>query len=49
MVRRFLQVIVGASLLIGAVSIEAHSGRTDKSGCHKQKSTGTYHCHKKKR
>ena len=26
------------------VSIE-HSGRTDKDGCHKERKTGTRHCH----
>ncbi|WP_407926494.1 YHYH domain-containing protein [Entomomonas asaccharolytica] len=23
----------------------AHSGRTDKNGCHRDKSTNTRHCH----
>lgn len=26
----------------------AHSGGTDSNGCHKDHSTGEYHCHKKK-
>lgn len=23
----------------------AHSGRTDKNGCHHDRKAGTYHCH----
>lgn len=23
----------------------SHGGRTDKSGCHNETRTGTYHCH----
>ncbi len=26
----------------------AHPGRTDKNGCHTNRKTGVYHCHKKK-
>ncbi|MCK5898817.1 MAG: YHYH domain-containing protein [Methylococcales bacterium] len=33
-------------LLIFASSVTyAHSGRTNKKGCHKEKSTQTRHCH----
>lgn len=35
--------------LISLVSLplvtHAHSGRTDKNGCHTEKATGNYHCH----
>ena len=33
-----------------AVSITsyAHSGRTDSNGCHTNRKTGEYHCHRKK-
>ena len=27
----------------------AHSGGTDKCGCHYNKKTGKYHCHKRKK
>lgn len=27
---------------------EAHSGRTDKCGCHHNRKTGEYHCHNRK-
>lgn len=36
-------VLAVVSLLASAV--QAHSGRTDSSGCHTQTSTGTRHCH----
>ena len=26
-------------------SLYAHSGRTDKTGCHNETKTGTRHCH----
>lgn len=36
-------------LLLVAVFISstvlAHSGRTDKDGCHNEKKTGGHHCH----
>ena len=47
--RKMLVVAASMAMLVTAVAAEAHKGRTDKSGCHKQRSTGTYHCHKKKR
>lgn len=28
-----------------AVSLYAHSGGTDKNGCHHDTKTGGYHCH----
>lgn len=31
--------------LIVAGAAMAHSGGTDKYGCHKDHSTGIYHCH----
>ena len=36
-------VFIGSSL-----SVFAHSGGTDKYGCHHKTADGTYHCHKKK-
>lgn len=32
-------------LTISANLAYAHSGRTDKYGCHHNRKTGTYHCH----
>jgi hypothetical protein len=29
-------------------NLEAHSGRTNSEGCHNEKKTGGYHCHKTK-
>lgn len=37
------------SLLILVIAFSlgnAHSGRTDSSGCHYDRKTGVYHCHK---
>lgn len=31
---------------IFSISLCAHSGRTNSSGCHKNRKTGGYHCHK---
>lgn len=38
-----LAIIIGG-LLASNFSV-AHSGRTDKNGCHRDKKTGTRHCH----
>lgn len=32
-------------VLMFSVSVFAHSGGTDKYGCHHDKKTGLYHCH----
>lgn len=37
--------IAVALLAIAAGVAFAHSGGTDKMGCHKDHSTGIYHCH----
>lgn len=37
------------SLLLFVIAFSlgsAHSGRTDSSGCHYDRKTGVYHCHK---
>ena len=35
-------------LLSFAIGANAHSGRTDASGCHNDKKNGGYHCHNPK-
>lgn len=35
--------------LINAQSQFAHSGGTDKCGCHRNSKTGDYHCHTRKK
>lgn len=45
--RKTLIIASSGAILITAVAAEAHKGRTDKNGCHVQKSSGKYHCHKK--
>ena len=42
-----LMLAVSAAVLAYGASAEAHKGRTDKNGCHTQKLSGKYHCHKK--
>jgi hypothetical protein len=39
--------IVAFAVIIGlsAVAAMAHSGGTDKYGCHHDRKAGTYHCH----
>lgn len=33
------------SLFLVSVDSFAHSGRTDKEGCHNDRKKGEYHCH----
>jgi len=37
--------LLAVLLAIGSSWAYAHSGRTDKNGCHHDHQTGTYHCH----
>lgn len=37
--------IVLLGLVIVNITVEAHSGRTDKAGCHTDTKTGIRHCH----
>lgn len=40
--------IITCVLILFAISFavaEAHSGRTDKNGCHMDRKTGKRHCH----
>ena len=32
-------------IIIYTVPANAHGGRTDSSGCHRERSSGTRHCH----
>lgn len=45
--RRLLIFALVAALTAPAVTL-AHSGRTNAEGCHNNRKTGDYHCHKKK-
>ncbi len=40
-----LHVVVAVMIAVMSTYVIAHSGGTDKSGCHKDRSTGTRHCH----
>lgn len=37
--------LLGFLSLLSAAQLEAHSGRTDASGCHHDRQNGGYHCH----
>lgn len=37
--------LLGSLFLLSAAQVEAHSGRTDASGCHHDRQNGGYHCH----
>jgi hypothetical protein len=43
--RGIVGVLVGTTLLMADSVASAHSGGTDKFGCHVDSSTGTRHCH----
>lgn len=43
-----MKILIIFSLLITSLNVLSHSGRTDSSGCHHNRKTGGYHCHKSK-
>ena len=44
--RKILGFILLVSFILISVSeVFAHSGRTDRRGCHYDRRTGVYHCH----
>lgn len=43
--KRFAAAILIAMFALTSAVAYAHSGRTDKDGCHKDSKTGTRHCH----
>nr|DAI39258.1 MAG TPA: hypothetical protein [Caudoviricetes sp.] len=47
MVNRKVAFILLATFLLSTVNF-AHKGRTNSKGCHTNRKTGKYHCHKKK-
>ena len=47
MVSRKIVFILLTTFLLSTVSF-AHRGRTNSKGCHTNRKTGEYHCHKKK-
>lgn len=42
---KLLTAIVSVALLAVPVAVAAHSGGTDKNGCHTNRKTGDRHCH----
>lgn len=38
-------ILLTLALLMAVSTANAHSGRTDKNGCHNDTKTGTRHCH----
>ncbi|MGP1716449.1 MAG: YHYH domain-containing protein [Methylophilus sp.] len=37
--------VVAVCIIVSSSLANAHSGGTDKNGCHHDRQTGTYHCH----
>ena len=42
---KFTAVLASLAVLALVGSAQAHSGRTNASGCHNNRQTGDYHCH----
>lgn len=42
---RYLTALLVIMMATASFSVMAHSGRTDKNGCHVEKKTGIRHCH----
>ncbi|RYX89384.1 MAG: YHYH domain-containing protein [Comamonadaceae bacterium] len=40
-----MKTILGVALFLAVSLAFAHSGGTDKNGCHHNRKTGDYHCH----
>ncbi len=40
-----MKFFIAAILTLSSAFAFAHSGGTDKNGCHTDHKTGTYHCH----
>lgn len=40
-----MKTLIALALALGSAMAMAHSGGTDKNGCHTDHKTGTYHCH----
>ncbi|RYD87946.1 MAG: YHYH domain-containing protein [Sphingobacteriales bacterium] len=38
-------IAAGLVALFACAGVLAHSGGTDKNGCHHDRSNGSYHCH----
>lgn len=43
--RKLASSLLAAALALGAISAYAHSGGTDRNGCHRDSRTGLIHCH----
>lgn len=39
------KIILAIALIASVSTAFAHSGRTNKDGCHNDRKNGTYHCH----
>lgn len=40
-----MKTILAIAIILAASFAQAHSGGTDKNGCHNDRKTGGYHCH----
>jgi len=43
--KKIAAIIISGIILATSVSAFAHSGGTDKNGCHNDRKAGTRHCH----
>lgn len=43
--KKIAVIIISGIILASSATAFAHSGGTDRYGCHKDNSTGTRHCH----
>lgn len=46
--KKFIALFSVVLLLFSTIAVsvaDAHSGRTNKDGCHTNRKTGNYHCH----
>ncbi len=42
---KYLSILGLLFVVLVSVNVAAHSGGTNKEGCHKNHKTGDYHCH----
>ncbi|AOG22716.1 YHYH domain-containing protein [Acidovorax sp. RAC01] len=40
-----MKTIIAIAIILAAGFAQAHSGGTNSSGCHRDHTTGGYHCH----
>jgi hypothetical protein len=46
---RLIALFLAAIFIVASLPAQAHPGGLDKDGCHHNRKTGEYHCHRGKR